>query len=126
MDYDFNLGIWQTEGCARCGACCYAPEISGVDFQKKRNSLCEHLRVDSDNNTTSCALHGTEKKPEICREYFCRQNGGLPGVEIYRRAVFAKVVLDVIGIKPVPNADEIRKMLEEMEAQRQERTGWLR
>jgi hypothetical protein len=119
MDYDFKLSIWQTEGCARCGACCYAPGISKGDIQKTRNSLCEHLRVDSDNNTTSCELHGTDEKPEICREYSCCQNGGLPGVEIYRRAVFAKVVLDVIGIKPVPNADEIRGMLEEMKTQGQ-------
>lgn len=46
--------------CARCGACCVAPDIAALD--KPLGVRCPHLGPDE-----RCTIY--ERRPEVCRSY---------------------------------------------------------
>jgi Fe-S-cluster containining protein len=54
--------------CTRCGACCVAPDIAGLD--KPLGIRCRHLGDDN-----LCGIY--EDRPQICRDYaadrFCTE-----------------------------------------------------
>jgi len=58
-------------------------------------------------------LHGTDKKPGECKRFFC---GDLWSGEssLKTRYHATNIVLNVLGIKPVGNAEEIRDVLKEL------------
>lgn len=103
MIYDFNLTVWQTNECLRCGGCCYAASINDDILNKKRNCLCSDLAVNIVDKDSSCLRQ--HDKPFSCREYSCK-NEGLSGRIAIARAV------NLLGTKPVENYLEITELLE--------------
>jgi len=119
MDYDFNLTVWQTKDCVRCGGCCYVCVVDSKQFLKLNNTLCDKLAIDSSANNTSCSLYGTTIYPEPCLRYFCLgKEKPVPETEIYERLLIVRIVLDYFKIKPVANTEEIRRTLEKMQVKK--------
>ncbi len=106
MDYDMNLGVWQTEDCVRCGGCCTVARIQDDCVEKPWDSRCQNLQIDREEGT-SCLLHN-DGKPRACSDFFCSQ------WDPQYRLLVADVVLDDYQMKPVENAEEIRDTLREM------------
>lgn len=117
VNYDFNLSVWQTEECTRCGGCCYVCVVGNEHYLKLNNTLCDKLIVNLSTNNTSCRNYDQTEQPKACREYFCGR-GKIQDLyaEVFGRLLIARVVLDVFQLKPVKNAEEIRGELEEIYA----------
>jgi hypothetical protein len=67
--------------CLQCGICCYSPRIEFDNGEvKPPETPCRHLEVDSVQdktlNAANCAIHGTGRRPEICRDFTNGQLGG--------------------------------------------------
>ncbi len=82
MYYDKKLSIWGTEGCDRCGSCCYVMGVGAVD--KLPYTKCEYL--DTLNGCESdCDLQ--DEKPIDCAiSWDCSGEGfgkGTPAQRIY-------------------------------------------
>jgi len=107
MQYDFNLTVWQTKECCRCGGCCYAASVcEHTVINKPRNFYCQGLQISTDSRIASCSNH-QGNKPTPCRNYSCRYEGLSGRIEI------ARAVLH-LGTKPVLNTEEIVDFLEDM------------
>lgn len=115
MEYNLDLGVWQTEHCIRCGGCCYVAAVHDGIIRKERDIMCENLIINQDANNTSCSLHDTENKPDRCRLYFCGKKDDYHAtMGENERLLVARAVLDIFKIKPVPKAEEIRGTLESL------------
>ncbi len=115
-DYDFRLGVWQTDCCARCGGCCYVSAIHEIG--KKGKEKCKYLTVNYDKNT-SCVLHGSKNQPYVCKSFSCVGKGrNNSSFGPHERLLIAEAASDILKIKPVNNFKEILNMLKSMDGKK--------
>lgn len=90
-EYSKNgLSIWGTEGCNRCGACCYMPQ----KWDSPEYTKCRHLITEG--GTAACGIHGKDK-PQECTNWGCydRINPGTPG----QRYHMIRIAVDILKTK---------------------------
>jgi len=109
---DSGKSIWGTDGCEKCGACCYKFQISTLKQKKdKQYTLCPYQKV---KETSICKKQGTEK-PRECKNYGCWKREYKMGIPAERYAMI-RMAIDILHtkkesdlIKALESAESIRK-----------------
>jgi hypothetical protein len=92
---DTGRSIWGTDGCEKCGACCYKFQITTLDKEKdKQYELCPHQMIEE---TSVCKKQGSEK-PIECNNYGCWKREYKMGTPAERYAMM-KMAIEILHTK---------------------------
>jgi hypothetical protein len=91
---DTGKSIWGTDGCEKCGACCYEYQIRTLGKLKDTNySLCPYQNRMHRND---CMRQ--EKKPRECKKYGCWKREYRMGTPAERYAMM-RMAVDILKTK---------------------------
>lgn len=92
---DTGKSLWGTDGCEKCGACCYKFQITSL--KKKKDTgyiLCPYQKI---NETSVCEKQGS-RKPNECKNYGCWKREYKMGTPAERYAMM-RMAIDILHTK---------------------------
>jgi hypothetical protein len=97
--------IWGTEGCERCGACCYKFRIKSLD--KPQFQVCPYQIKDK----RGCDIQ--DKKPRECDFYGCWRKDIRMGTDAERLQLM-RIAVDILKTKTEREIDNLVECLDDL------------
>lgn len=92
---DSGKSIWGTDGCEKCGACCYKFQITSLKEKKNENYVpCPYQKIEG---SSICEKHGATK-PRECKNYGCWKREYKMGTPAERYAMM-RMAIDILHTK---------------------------